>query len=357
MIVVTDMKLLVNILFVCFITISPPLQAENIQQLYETEVAINNKPQKNDKVLAVQQALKIVLSRILVGHHILQNEDIQTVLSNAEHYVTETQYSLTETVTNHHRLMRVLFNEQLLIDTLRSLNLGIWNEIRPKTLLWLVIDSPKKAPQLFDANTMYTLNEALLDASTEKKLPILFPIQDLNEHQQLSVNDVLSASSDHLLSTSSRYNMVSILAGKITQKNDCWVAEWTFHFDGKIKQWSDTCQPLKGIALAGLRGVYDVLSRYYAATPESTEINTMIIKINHLKNKTKKMYLINYLESLPIVKTATWIGISQGYDKYRVFFQGSQADLENLFLNGSTLKRKPFIPVGKNEVFYQLFSK
>ena len=108
------MKVRIRVLFVCLIFACQNAYAVEINHIYETEV-IANSEQEQDRVAAIRQALTIVLTRVLAGKNILQDNTVKSVLANATHYVSEFQYSLIATHTkknNNARLMRVLFNEK-----------------------------------------------------------------------------------------------------------------------------------------------------------------------------------------------------------------------------------------------------
>ena len=349
------MKVLSRVLFVfIIIMISQISYAEEVKRLYETEVLVKSEHEQ-DRIIATEKALQILLTRILVGKDILQNKIVENVLANATYYVSEYQYSLGSTGSNNSRLMRVLFDEKLLIDTFRTENIGLWNEIRPRTLLWLVIENHGKQ-QFFDSNLMPEIDLALNKASNKKKLPILFPIQDLNENRKLSISDVLSAYSDHLLESSARYDVVSTLAGKIVNKGGCWEAEWTLYFDSKIKQWSSRCEAVNDITLNGFQGVYDRLSEYYAVTPETAEVSSILLKIGGINDTIKKVNVTSYLESLPMIKTVTWLNKELGYEVCRIFFQGSRIAFNNHLKKDYFLRVEDYSKQHEAEVAYKLIT-
>lgn len=348
------MKVLSRVLFVLIMMIYQVSYAEEVKRLYETEVLVKSEYEQ-DRAIATKKALQVLLTRILVGKDILQNKVVKNVLANAIYYVSEYQYSLGGTGSTNNRLMRILFDEKLLIDTFRSENLGLWNEIRPRTLLWLVVDDNNKQ-QFFDSSLMPEVDLAIAKASNTKKLPVLFPIQDLNENQKLSISDVLSAYSDHLLESSARYDVVSTLAGKIVNKGECWEAEWTLYFDSKIKQWSSLCSTINGITLHGFQGVYDRLSEYYAVTPETKQVSSILLKISSVNDATKKVKVTSYLESLPMVKTVTWLNKELGYEVYRIFFQGSRQALNHHLKKDYFLRVEDYSKQHEAEMTYKVIT-
>lgn len=257
--------------FVLALLASMRLSAVEMRGLYEVELVANSQSAQ-DRELAIKQALFAVLDRILVADDIAKLPVVQEMLAGAQHYVKQFQYSLIaadEYSDNDARLIRVEFDQDQLMEVLRKSQVGIWSEIRPETLLWLVVEQDGNR-QFYNPDTMPDIESTLALASKIKGLPIIFPMLDLEEQQRISVSEVLGADSRNLLAVSARYEVASIMAGRLVKKSDCWQGEWAFYFDGKIKQWNGVCQPLKATVLGGLKGAYDILSRYYGIKPVST---------------------------------------------------------------------------------------
>lgn len=245
------------------------VDAVEVKGLYEIEL-IANSQSAADRDQAIKQAMYAVLSRVLVAEDIAQIPAAQQLLSNAKNYVKQSQYSLvaadeySETDT---RLLRVEFDEEQLLEVMRTSQLGIWSDIRPETLVWLVIDDEGQR-QFYNADSMPDVENALTLASKVAGIPFIYPMLDLEEQQKISVSEVLGADSRNLLLVSARYEVPAVMAGRLAKKGDCWLGEWAFYFDGKIRQWDSPCQPMKPAILAGARGAYGVLSNYYGVKPD-----------------------------------------------------------------------------------------
>jgi hypothetical protein len=239
---------------------------------------------------------------------------------------------------------------------LRSGKVELWNEIRPRTLLWLAVEE-KGVQRFFDPEIMPEIDRILNKASIQKKIPILLPMQDLREQQAVSVADILSAYSEYLLEVSTRYEVVSTLAGKIVKSGKCWKAEWTLYFDAKIEQWRGACTTLDLVIMYGLNGVYDRLSPFYAAKHEITQVESLMIQVSGIKRVSDIMLLTDYLEALPMVKTATWVTTGGGYNTYRVFYQGGRKELDKGVIDGPLLAIESLSKQNLNEVKYRFVNK
>jgi hypothetical protein len=246
------------------------LAAFEVKGLFEIELVANSQSVEA-RDMAIKQALSAVLERVLVTEDISRIPVAQQMLNNAGSYVKQSQYSLLpadESAANDGRLFRVQFDEDQVLEAISKSQVGVWSEIRPETLLWLIVDE-NGARQFYNADAMPEIDAALTLAAKLKGLPLIFPLLDIEEQQKISVTDVLGADSRNLLAASTRYDAPAIMAGHLMKKGACWQADWAFHFDGKIKQWNSACEPLKTTLATGIKGAYKVLSDYYGVKPES----------------------------------------------------------------------------------------
>jgi len=251
-----------------FVVLWGQAAAVEVKGLFEIEL-IANSQSAQDRDVAIKQALFGVLNRILVADDIAKLPVVQQLLNGAQHYVKQFQYSLIaadEDSSGDARLMRVEFDQEQLLEVIRQNRVGVWSEIRPETLLWLVVEDGG-GRQFYNADGMPEVESALALAEKVKGVPIIVPILDLEEQQKISVNEVLGVDSRNLLAVSARYDVPGVMAGRIARKGQCWQGEWAFYFDGKIKQWDNPCLPLKGVMLEGLQGAYTILASYYGVKP------------------------------------------------------------------------------------------
>ncbi len=353
--IVKEFKLLNRLLFIGLLLFVHTSLAVEVKGLYEIEVLAKSRSQE-DRNNAIQEALKVVLGRIVVADNVLQTAVVKTAVAAAPHYVRQFQFSMTpdgRQTDEQARLLRVLFDEQQLLSLLRSSNVGIWGEIRPETLVWLVVDG-QEGRQFYNADNMPVVENALIKAANLKGLPVIFPILDLEEQQKISVNEVLSADSRHLLDMSKRYDVVSVMAGRLVNKGHCWQAEWALYFDDRIKQWSSSCNPLNGVVVNGMQGTYDVLSKYYGVKPDIQEKGFTIVKISGIKGMTEMTRVTGYLQSLPMIKSVNWVSVEDGYTVYRINYAGSEAVLAEGLIAAGMLTPVMGNEYNQNELKYRL---
>ncbi|MEQ1531506.1 MAG: DUF2066 domain-containing protein, partial [Methylococcales bacterium] len=332
------MNVLLRALLLCGLLIGYRADAAEVSGLYETEVLADSQTVA-DKNNAIRSALEKVLKKVLAGEGILQDPVVKSAIADAPRFVKQAQFSLSEQSIGANRTartLRVLFDAQALLNVLKTSKLKVWEETRPETLLWLVLEDNGRR-SFFRPETMYELNNAVNKMSKQAGLPLLLPLQDLDEQRQISVSDVLSAYPQRLLAVSERYGVVSILAGRVVKSADCWTADWAFYFDDRIVQTETPCASLEDAILTGMQSVYDGLSNYYAVKPYGLEVGSVTLKVFHADDMEDKNRLQNYLKSLPMVKSVSWVGGDVGQQRYKVSFNGERAALEEILGLGRVL--------------------
>lgn len=349
------MNVLLRVLIVSGLLLCQNIFAVEVRNLFQTEVMAKSQAPA-DRNAAIKEAMTIVLQRIVAGDKVLDDPTVQTALEQAPYYVKQYQYALIESGYDPEgtaRLMRVLFDEASLLDLLKTGKLGIWSEIRPETLVWLVVDDQGQR-RFFKSEVMPELDYAIDKAAKQKGLPLIFPLLDLDEREQISVNEVLSAYPEQLLDVSGRYDVVSILAGRLVKKQECWQAEWAFYFDQGVEQWVQPCATLHETLLGGMEGAYNKLSRYYSVKPDVLEAGSVLLNVAGITGMNDISRVSEYLESLPIVKSVLWISVKDGFNRYKIHYEGDRRVLENRVGSGQVLQALPESGLGTDELSFRL---
>ena len=349
------MTRLTKTFFIFLLCYSGNALSVEVQGLFEAEV-ITKSSSLEDRNKAIKEALTIVLKKVMVGENILENPTVQIALSDAARYTTQFQYSLIPSDIGENsskRVMRAKFDEQALMELMRSSNLGIWSAIRDETLVWLVVDEGGKR-KTYNEEQMPEIANALSKAAKRKGLPLMFPLMDLEERQKITINDILGAYSERLYEVSDRYGTASMLVGRVNKNKKCWVSEWAFYFNNSVKQWSKQCSSLDESILSGAQGAYDKLSAYYAVKPESLKLGTFILKISDIKSMTGMSKVTDYLTSLPKIETVHWVKVEAGVNYYKIKTSGSRRAFENTVGLGRVLDPLNTGKQKDNELEYRL---
>jgi len=347
------MKALIKFLLVCYLFSAVYVQAIEIKGLFEVEVSALSQS-REDRNAALREAMSIVLNRLMIGDNINQDVTVKIALDNAASYVDQYQYELNvgAKAGSDMRVMRVAFNEEILMELMRSSSLAIWNEIRDEVLVWMVVEKFGQRA-ILDVDHHVEVEQALQAAAKLKGVPILLPLMDLEEKQKVLVADVLSAYPEKLMQASERYDVAAILSGKLFKQRRCWSSEWTLSFNNKIEQWTVPCLDLDANLAAAFQGVYKPLANFYAAKADQEGMGTVMLKIAGISGMTEETNIKSYLRKLPMVSSVKWVQVDQGQHVFQLKTSGTQAALQEYIALGRELREKG-VDMHDNSLLYEL---
>ena len=264
------MKLHTRFLCFCCLFIAQSVAAVEVGSLFTAEVTAHSQS-REDRNTAIRDAMLMVLSRFTTSKEFVHNPAVESALDNGASYVDQYQYIQGQgnKEKNPPRLMRITFNKESLMAMLNNSGVAVWGVKRDKTLLWLLIE--QKGKQVFlDVDQSAEIYMAVQDAAKANGIPLLFPLMDLEEKQAITVKDILKPSPDKMLAASARYDVATILSGKLVKLRTCWRSEWALHLNNKTEQWTVPCAGLKTNLTNTFQKVYQHLSVFYAVKAEQT---------------------------------------------------------------------------------------
>ena len=251
-------------LLLCCLFITQSVSALESDALFTIDVTARSQS-REDRNAALSEALQLVLNRFVIENDIVHNSALKSALENAASYVDQYQYiaHADDTKNSSSAIMRVTFAKDSLTALLHSSGLAMWGEKRDKTLVWIFIE--QKGKQAFlDMEQDTEIAAALQSEARAKGILLLLPLMDLEEKQTISGTDILATRSEKILLASSRYDVASILSGKLHKQRTCWRTEWALYFDNKLEQWTTPCSDLNTNLSRAFARVYEYLSVFYA---------------------------------------------------------------------------------------------
>lgn len=144
----------------------------------------------------------------------------------------------------------VSFDGQAIEQVLRNAGQTVWGSDRPLTLVWLAVDwgqgsrevigadDPERTPdesRSIDRNRL--LRERILDIAERRGLPVLFPLLDTVDLQNVTFSDIWGGFDERIIESSKRYEANSILIGRIRPSSGRR-ENWTYYFSGEQRAWN-----------------------------------------------------------------------------------------------------------------------
>lgn len=316
--------------------------------LYQGKATIlNESHEKRNEAIAA--ALRQVLGKLLSNTDRANLELIHQITKNAPQYVQQYRFETRRsTESDKKRLfpktILVNFDPFALNNTLQAKGLKIWNKTRPETLVWLVINERNRV-NLFVAEIMPTLAHKIQNAAEKRGLPILFPLMDLTDRQQITVDNISAGISEKILLASQRYGVKHILVGNLSKaRKQRWKATWQLFNEQEVSKWNDdNSRPVvQTLDLAFDRVFEDLIAATTKTisidSDDNSAVTVAITGINNLKD-TKQVS--ERLKSLPGISSVEWQGMDAKVVKFRLVPLGNRNNLEESLSTLSWLEKAP----------------
>lgn len=235
------------------VLITPTASAVEMASLYTAQVPLD--PEVGDpRAVAYEQALKQVLVRVSGSEVSADQEMFELLFPNPAAYVVQFRPGPEDTLF-------VSFDGDALESMLRRSGRMVWGSERPLTLVWLAVDWGMGEREIIaaddpedigdearsvDLNRL--LRERVLEVAERRGLPIVFPLLDTEDLQNVAFSDIWGGFDEQLLEASKRYEADSVLVGRIRPESSQF-NDWSYYFAGEERNWSG--EPEEVLSLIG----------------------------------------------------------------------------------------------------------
>jgi hypothetical protein len=255
--------------------------------LYAHEVAVSGQSDA-ERLQAFQQALAAVMVKVTGANRWLENSAVRQALQNAQSFVQEIQYR-TESVaavaavpgtpaplvpaTRQQTFMNVLFSRQAIDSLLAAAAIPVWDNNRPSLLIWMVLQNDNGERRLLTGDTQPDIINYIQEFARLRGLPVLFPVLDFEDRQNLPVDELWALNSEAIRQASSRYGADSILAGRLhLASSGDLVGLWQFQFRDQELVFDSFDQDLQNYVVEPLDLVTSRLAEHFAIVrPEKSK--------------------------------------------------------------------------------------
>lgn len=219
-----------------------PALAVEMTTLYTAQVSVDQNA-KDPREAAYKAALSQVVQRVSGSELKADPESIGLLFPSPAAYVVQFRPGADNTLW-------VSFDGEAIARVLRQAGHSVWGADRPLTLVWLAVDwgqgdrevigadDPERGMAVTSAvERSRLLRQQILDIAEQRGLPVVFPLLDTEDLQNISFSDIWGGFDQQLLAASRRYDVNSVLVGRIrpltSQRN-----RWTYHFGDEERSWN-----------------------------------------------------------------------------------------------------------------------
>jgi len=354
------------VLFIAISSLFSSMQifAVEVENLYSAKVIVNSQT-NSERKLALQQAMRAVVLKVGGQQILLSTTEIKKAVNNVNRYVANYRYQRN----GQHIHLMVNFDETKINQLFEQINAPIWGSLRPKILLWLVEESGltrkivSTSTHYFDINN--DLPRTVEDFSIMRGLPIIMPLMDLTDANNISTFDIWGRFAAQVQAASTRYNPEAIIIVRLSNsslvpltadndliaREECllcqkeksqYALDWSFiadaqgysveEIDGQI--FSETLYGTTPTELLqqALSTISDKIYQKYALM--SNGDNRYVIDVANISSLQRFIKVEQFLEELSAVKSVKLLSASGDNRRFELSLKSSgRALLASLKLN------------------------
>ena len=298
--------------------VASPVWAVEVASLYTAQVPLDQE-EADPRSRAYEMAMVEVLRRVSGSNLSADPAMIELLFPDPSIYVVQFRRGEDDTLL-------VSFDGRAIEKVLRTAGQTVWGSDRPLTLVWLAVDwgqgereiigadDPQRTrdqARSIDRNRL--LRQRVLDIAERRGLPVVFPLLDTVDLQNISFSDIWGGFDEALVAASQRYAADSILVGRIratsNQRN-----RWSYYFGDEEQSWSGEPELVLGL-------VADRLAEEFAIRGDALQASVELA-ISGIDSVQAFGAVQNILAGIAVIESFSITGVEGDRIRYRVVTLG-----------------------------------
>ncbi|MDN5850395.1 MAG: DUF2066 domain-containing protein [Nitrococcus sp.] len=271
-----------------------PIAAASPQDLHAAGV-----PVADQSAQARAQALESAITQVLVAMtgraDLAHSTRVADLVKSPQPYLQQYHY---ERGADGQLELIARFDGQSLRRALAKRGIPSWQAKRPPVLVWFALDSGDEHG-LVNEDTGEQPGEALRTAFADLGIPLILPLLDLEDRQQVRYSDVYGGFSEPVLAASRRYSAELVLMLRVSATATGWNGRWALYRDGTDVSWESRGASIEQMLSDGVQALAASLRPDYTLLPDLTASTLMRIKVNGVGSLERFATVESLLAQLP----------------------------------------------------------
>lgn len=321
-----------TILTILLFLLIPSVYAVRVASIYQATLPAKTQSPEEKNELATK-GLTNVLIKVTGNPDIMDNPSLKFQLNNAARFIQNAEYTAG---TKSPFLLKLKFDEESVNRIVHDADITIWDINRPLILAWMVFQAPGKSPEIIDNSSMSDIKSSLKVAAENRGVPVIFPVMDVDDLNQVSVNDVVNMNKNNLQNAAKRYSSEGILVAKIYPQNTGFAAESQLVLGSKVWNWTVTDNSVENVINKLVDNVAGSLLTF--ASQNNSEVQGQVtLRVSGLAQHSDYDLLIKYLKNLTPVANVELIRMAGNTAILNVNLRGSRQSFEQAVAVGEKL--------------------
>lgn len=300
-----------------------PASAVQVDGLFESERVVADQTAEQ-RQQAVTEGLSDVLVRVSGHSKVLENEQVQELLSNAQAYLAQFSYHANTTAEGEARpgfKLKMRFESSGIVQVLSQAQQAVWGSNRPNVLTWLAIEGSRGRFVMNNENNPL-LTEVLQAEARRRGVPVTLPLMDLEDERLVSVGEIWGQFSDRISAASVRYAPDAIYSGRFYRSGSGWRAYWLLQIGSQRQAVELQADQLRELFARSMDALAEALAEKYAVVVSPANSGAYAFKVVGLNAVADYSQLNHYLSSLQIVDRVEVSRVDDAAVAYRVALKG-----------------------------------
>ena len=311
--------------------LTPVAIAVEVPTLFTAQVPLDRNARGARKD-AYERALAAVLLRVSGTELTANTSAVRELFPNPDAYVMQYRSGANDSLW-------VSFDGQAIEDTLRSAGYPVWGADRPLTLVWLAVDwgqgnreiiaaddPDRTAEKSRSIDRNKRLRERILDVAEKRGLPLVFPLLDTVDLQNVAFSDIWGGFDERVIEASKRYDANSILIGRF-RPSSTRRESWSYYFSGDERNWNGPPETI-------VAQVADLLSTEFAVGGDAP-VQSVSLSVSGIGSVQAYGSLQKLLAEVSLIETFVITEVVGDSVSYRVDVRGGAERLRRaLRFNG-----------------------
>lgn len=315
--------------------------ATELLQLDESAVKVDNRTTQT-KNAALKQALKNVLLKNSGSESAFLVPSIAAAINNPTAFIRQFGYQEVD----GQLFLNASFDHRKVIKLLRDEQLPVWGKQRPLTLFWLSQENLSERAIVNDASLLES-RSYMAELASERGVPVLLPIMDLDDSMLVSVTDIRGMFADQVATASARYNTDYFIMASIDAAADNQVSyNMALYSTASGDPLFNPLAQRSGMALdtnAAIDEIFITMSEYFVSRYAIADSGESLMTELVFTDITKRKQLVDiekYLTQLSAVKQVSLTELRGVSAAFSVQLFGTEEDLYRLLKLESKIKQQ-----------------
>jgi hypothetical protein len=312
-------KLLWFVTLLCGFFLAAPVFAVKVSSLYQAELPVASQS-VGDRQQAEQEGLLQVLLKLSGDPQAANNALVKASVAKADYYVQEFSYVTLPNAAQH--LIRINYSPEEIKKLMKQASISYWGERRPLILMWVAVTDPQSTEIIGDASgdTLTTIKYQ----GKKYGLPLIFPMMDMQDVNQVSTNDVIEMNLPVLKEAGVRYAADAMLIGSLQQHANTVQSQWQLILNDQKWNWTLSGNSIEEVVSAVMDQTNQTLAKHYVVKMvENTPQLWLTLEVSNITERNDLTQLMQYLKQLTPVQKVQLMQVSGDTVEVSVLVNGS----------------------------------